>query len=233
MTNNYDLGIVIPAKGVSHRLKDKNFLPFGDNKSLLGWKIAQLLEIVDPKIIYVSSECDRIKAIAKEYGVNIHHRDPVLSDESVSNVSTFTTEIIKDIDHEHIAWVHLTNPLNSPAEYQKCFDSYFDNVIKNKTHDSLFTVNRIYDYIWDDKAPVNYTLGANHTYSQDLPAWYKLTCSIFMKPKETILRDRYYVGDNPFRMEGDLLSGIDINNPEDYEICQALYKLYMKKHYGK
>ncbi len=129
---NFDLGIIIPAKGKSVRLKNKNFLPFGNNKTLLGWKISQLLEVVDKDIIYVSSECNKIKAIAEEYGVNIHHRDPILSDESRSDVSTFTTEIIKDINHEHIAWVHLTNPLMPPSEYQKCFDQYYEYIIEKK-----------------------------------------------------------------------------------------------------
>ena len=227
----YDLAVVIPAKGpsLSVRVPNKNALPFGNKNTLLEWKISQLLEIIQPSRIYVSTEYEPFKEIARNYGVNVHNRNLILSDETKTTVSQFTTAIISEIEHKYIAWVHLTNPLTSPQDYRDCFNAFHQKIIVDKENDSLFTVQKLSDYIWDKEKPVNYSLGKSHVYSTQLPIWFRLTCSIFMREREAILENSYYIGQKPHMMEINKIAGIDIDYPEDYEIAKALYPLYLEK----
>lgn len=228
---NYDLAVIIPAKGpsLSLRLPNKNALPFGDKNSLLEWKISQLLQVIQPYRIYVSTEYEPFKEIARNYGVNVHDRDLILVDDNKSTVSDIVFGVVKDIKHEHIAWCHCTVPLMSPMEYLLSFNCYYSNVI-NGNFDSLITVNLFKEFLWNENSAINYSADKNHSVSQKLPDWYKLTQGLLMRPFTDIINEKYYVGKNPFKFELPKISGIDIDYPEDYEIAKALYPLYLEKN---
>ncbi len=228
---NYDLAILIPAKGpkLSVRLENKNALPFGNKQTLLEWKISQLLQIVPASIIYVSTEYEPFKDIAKNCGVNIHNRDPIFSREDKVTFEETICGIIKDIKQEHIAWITVTSPLMQPDEYKKCFDLYNKEIIINKKYDSLTTVNALKEYLWSETAPLNYKAQEGHAYTQNLPNWFRLANNLFIRNRDDILQRRYFLGNNPLKVEVSKLAGIDIDYMEDYEIAEALYPLYLKK----
>ena len=60
---------IIPVRKNSKRLKNKNFLPFFKNKSLLELKIEQLKRIKFIHKIVVSSDSLKSQKIAKKYNV--------------------------------------------------------------------------------------------------------------------------------------------------------------------
>ena len=115
----------------------------------------------------------------------------------------------------------------SPAEYLKAWSLYEANVLKGP-YDSLMAVNQLQEYFWDDNGPLNYDASKNHTYSQDLPNFYKVTNSLNMRDRESILTHQYYTGPNPYKMKVSKLAGVDIDYPEDYEMAAALYPTYIK-----
>ena len=69
-----DIGVVIPVRLGSTRIIEKAVLPFAES-NLLDWKIKQLKEVISVKNIYVSTESDKLKQIALNNGVQIHHRN--------------------------------------------------------------------------------------------------------------------------------------------------------------
>jgi len=228
MFNKYDLAVVIPVRLGSSRVSRKALLEVGPDKiSLLAWKIRQLKKILPRESIYVSTEAPELKEIALEEGVMVHERDAYLADGHKASFSEVIVGVVKDIPHEHIAWVTCVVPLMSPQEYLQGFQEYYDHVIpETSSYNSLVSVNLLKEYFWDDEKPINYSATKNHTISQDLPNIYRVTNGLYMAPKALMLREEYLLGDNPYKSCVSKIAGIDIDEYEDYEIARSLTDLY-------
>jgi CMP-N-acetylneuraminic acid synthetase/FMN phosphatase YigB (HAD superfamily) len=231
MYKNYDLAAVIPVRLGSSRVSQKALLEVGaDNTPLLTWKIRQLKKIMPMENIYVSTEADVLKRIAIAEGVNIHNRDPFLADGHKATFSEVIVGVVKDIPHEHIAWVTCVVPLMSPQEYMQGFREYKEFVLpRNSKYDSLVSVNLLKEYFWDDDKALNYSPTKKHTISQDLPNIYRVTNGLYMAPKKLMLEKEYILGINPFKSCVSKIAGIDIDEYEDYEIARDLIGIYKSK----
>ncbi|QKF60179.1 cytidylyltransferase domain-containing protein [Aliarcobacter lanthieri] len=223
MFNN--IGVVIPVRLGSSRVKEKAILPFGDS-NLLEWKIKQLKQIISNKNIFVSTESDKLKIIASKNNVQIHHRDFYLADGHKASFSEVITGIVKDIPFEHIAWVTAVVPLMSPKEYKKAFETYEEEIIEKKNYDSLFSANLLKEYLWNENQTINYQANKNHTISQELPNIYRVTNGLYMRNKKSILEEGYFLGKNPNKFLVSKIAGIDIDEKEDYEIAKSLLNIY-------
>ena len=204
-----NIGVVVPVRLGSSRVKEKAILPFSDT-NLLEWKIRQL------------------KEIALANGVQVHNRDFYLADGHKASFSEVITGIVKDIPFEHIAWVTAVVPLMSPEEYKNAFETYIKSVVKEKTNDSLFSANLLKEYFWDEKGPINYEANKNHTVSQDLDNIYRVTNGLYMRDKKSILEEKYFLGKNPCKFIVSKVAGVDIDEMEDYLIAKNLLSTYEK-----
>lgn len=223
----YDLAIVVPARRGSSRIPNKSMLPFGDSPSLIEWKLRQLVAVIDPARIYLSSEDEEFLSIAQKLGVSRHKRDLRLATGHIVPMAEVITGIVREIPHEHIAWCTVVCPLMPPQEYLTAFRRYDEGVI-NGSFDSLLGVNAMKEYFWFEGKALNYQANRNHVSSQDLPGVAKVTNSLYMSPRQDILDREYLVGSNPILQDLSRLSGVDIDYPEDYRFAQALYALYVE-----
>lgn len=221
----YDLAVVVPVRRGSSRISNKSMLPFGDANSLIEWKLSQLVKVIDPWRIYLSSEDDEFLSMAKRFGVSRHKRELRLATDHIAPFRDVITGIVRDIPHEHIAWCTVVCPLMSPQEYLDSFQLYNDAVIVGD-HDSLLGVNLMKEYFWSRDGSLNYEATRNHTISQLLPEWFKVTNSIYMCPKDDILLQEYFLGSNPALSQLSKLSGVDIDYIEDYRVARALHAIY-------
>ncbi|MEH6449786.1 MAG: hypothetical protein V7765_14000 [Oleispira sp.] len=231
MYKDYDLAAVIPVRLGSSRVSQKALLEVGeDNISLLAWKIRQLKKVMPRQNIYVSTEAEVLKNIAAQEGVNIHHRAEYLADGHKASFSEVITGVVKDIPHEHIAWITCVVPLMSPQEYLQGFREYKQHVIpKNSKYDSLVSANLLKEYFWDDDKAINYSATKEHTISQELPNIYRVTNGLYMAPKELMLEKEYLLGLTPFKSCVSKIAGIDIDEYEDYEMARDLIGIYKSK----
>jgi CMP-N-acetylneuraminic acid synthetase len=232
MFSAFDLGVVIPVRLGSSRVSRKALLTIGPAQvTLLAWKIRQLKTILPANVIYVSTEADELKDIATQEGVRIHYRDHYLADGHKASFSEVIVGIVKDIPHEHVAWITSVVPLMSPQEYLQGFREYCDHVIPAKSdHDSLVSCNLLKEYFWDDHGAINYKATKEHTISQELPNTYRVTNGLYMASKEDILSNEYLLGRNPFKSCVSKIAGIDIDEYEDYEIARRLIGIYDANH---
>ncbi|EDZ92882.1 acylneuraminate cytidylyltransferase [Limnospira maxima CS-328] len=226
MQNFSDISVIIPVREGSSRIKEKIFLPFHQNISLLEWKIAQLKKVQSDNLIFLSSNSQRVKEIAHLMGVEFLPRSDYLSDGHQASFSEVITGIIKDIPTNHFAWVTVVVPLMSPQEYSEGFNLYIDQVVNQKNNDSLVSVNLLKEYLWNDKKPINYKATKEHTISQDLPNIYKVTNGLYMRNKKDTLSEGYFLGANPYKHIVSKISGVDIDEYDDYQIAMALKQLY-------
>jgi CMP-N-acetylneuraminic acid synthetase len=227
MSIDYDLAALIPVRRGSSRIENKCMLPFGDSTDLISWKIRQLLLVLPASNIYVSSEDDSFLNIARELGVRTLPRDPSIAIGHDRPFTEVITGIVNDVPHEHIAWCTVVCPLLSPREYREAFSIYKDKVIFGN-NDSLLSVNAVKEYFWSEDGPLNYQADRNHTISQDLPNWYRVTNGIYMMCKSDIMNLGYFVGKLPFKFPVSKISGIDIDYIEDYRIAKSLYDFYIE-----
>ena len=224
-----EIGVVIPVREGSSRIKNKVMLPFGSDESLLEWKIKQMKEVVPGKQIVVSTDSKKLIDIALKNGVQYNERD---SKYCVGHETTFNeviTSVVKNIEFKHIAWVTVVVPLMKPKEYLKAFNKYIEIINNKSKFDSLVSVNLLKEYFWNDNGPLNYRADKFHTVSQDLPNIYRVTNALYMYSKENVMRDVYFLGKNPFKFEVDKLAGIDIDEIEDYNIALNLYNYYRER----
>lgn len=221
----YDLAVVVPARRGSSRISNKSMLPFGGADSLIEWKLSQLVRVIDPKRIFLSSEDEEFLGLADRFGVSRHKRELRLATDHIAPFRDVITGIVRDIPHTHIAWSTVVCPLMSPQEYLDGFRRYHDEVVRG-SHDSLIGVNLLKEYFWAEGRSLNYEATRNHTISQELPDWFKVTNSLYMCPKREILRREYFIGDRPVMHQLSKLAGIDIDYIEDYRIARALHSVY-------
>jgi CMP-N-acetylneuraminic acid synthetase len=221
----YDLGVVVPVRRGSSRIREKCLLPFGDKATLIEWKLAQLVQVIDPQRIYLSSEDEEFLGIARRYGVSRHKRALRLATDHVAPFRDVITGIVRDLPHDHIAWATVVCPLMSPQEYLDGFRRYQADVIDG-AYDSLVGVNLLKEYFWTADGALNYSATRDHTISQDLPDWYKVTNSLYMAPRRDILAQEYFLGARPVLLPLSKLSGVDIDYVEDYRMARALHAIY-------
>jgi N-acylneuraminate cytidylyltransferase len=218
-----DIVAVVPVREGSSRIKEKVLRPFHDGKSLTEWKVEQLIDVLPPNQIYVSTESQKIIDQVLKYDVKIHHRDDYLSVGHQAPFNEVITGIIKDIPGKYIAWITAVVPLMRPNEYKTAFEKFLDNCIgESRNTDSLVTVNLLKEYLWKEDGPLNYEANKNHTISQNLPNIYRVTNGLYMRSKNEILKDEYFLGKNPYFHIVDKFSGIDIDEWDDFELSQFI-----------
>lgn len=226
MADFSDISVVIPVREGSSRVREKIFLPFGDNTTLLDWKISQLKKVQRADRIFLSSNSERVKEAARAHGVEFLPRNDYLSVGHQASFSEVITGVVQDIPTEHFAWVTVVVPLMSPAEYRSGFELYLEHVVEKQSHDSLVSVNLLKEYFWDKNGPLNYQADKNHTISQELPDIYRVTNGLYMRSREQTLAEGYFLGPNPYMHQVGKMAGVDIDEFEDYEIALAMKAFY-------
>ncbi len=221
-----DISVIIPVREGSSRIKDKIFLPFHDELSLLEWKIEQIKLFQQADRIFLSSNSLKVKGISRNMGVEFLERNDYLSTGHEASFSEVIIGVVKDVPTEHFAWVTVVVPLMKPSEYKEGFQLYLKNVVQNKSHDSLVSVNLLKEYLWTDKGALNYLADKNHTISQDLPNIYRVTNGLYMRSKNDTLREGYFLGKKPYMHQVSKVSGIDIDEYDDYQMALAAKQFY-------
>jgi N-acylneuraminate cytidylyltransferase len=229
MANPYqDISVIIPVREGSSRVREKIFLPFHEEMSLLDWKIAQVKQVQDPELIFLSSNSERVRDVAARTGVRFLPRSDYLSTGHDASFTEVITGVVEDIETAHFAWITVVVPLMKPGEYREGFERYLRHVVRERSHDSLVSVNLLKEYFWDANGALNYRADKHHTISQELPDWFRVTNGLYMRSRADTLREGYFLGPQPYMHRVSKASGIDIDEYEDYECAMAMKPFYLK-----
>ena len=222
MENKTDRTItaIIPARKETHRLKDKNTLPFGDS-TLLERKIGQLKGVTSLDQIVVSSEDDTILDIARNNGVTPLKR-PYEYASSACPFGRFVEYICTQVQSETVLWACCTSPFIETDDYTDAISQYYSCIADG--YDSLITVQQLHRFIIDQNGPVNYQRGLRHKNSSQLDGLYIFTNGIVIAPRKKMIEWKYTWGNIPYMIEVDKKKGIDISDRYDYNIARYLLK---------
>ena len=212
---------VIPVKGNSTRLPNKNILPFGDSNLLLH-KINQLKQVEGLHDIICSSDSDEMLQIAEDAGIKAIKRPTQYADESVP-FGMFLEYVCDIVEGDHVMWACATSPCVEPYLYQKAIKTYFEKL--QEGYDSLITCAPYQTYLMDENGPLNFKMGLEHKNSEQLPMLYHFTNGVNLAPTEKIREWHYNYGPKAYRLLINKREAADIDDVYDYEMAKALYAL--------
>ncbi|WP_217127068.1 cytidylyltransferase domain-containing protein [Hydrogenophilus thiooxidans] len=219
---------VIPAKGFSSRVPDKNFRPFYKGKSLLEIKIFQCLQSGVFDSIYVSSDDERAADIAHQLGVTYVFRDNRLCLESTPwyEVLEGILDSLPETDDVWVAWCPVTSPLF--RRYAEIVSCLCDKLTEG--YNSITTVTSLRHYYLNDHfTPLNHCWGVWHSYSQKISAIYQLNLACTISQKKEMKFCSYQIGSRPTFFLTEAWEGHDIDTQEEFELAQW----YFKRYFGK
>jgi CMP-N-acetylneuraminic acid synthetase len=131
---------IIPAKGNSRRLKNKNIFPIA-GKPMICWAIDACKNSKYNIDAWVSTESQEIKNIAEESGAKVHTRD-----KSLCGPNVFKQEVIRNTA-SYIASnfykpdIVISLQANSPEITAPHLDEAIDSLIKNERSE-IFSVGK-------------------------------------------------------------------------------------------
>lgn len=213
---------VIPVRGGSKRVVDKNIRPFAGT-SLLELKIAQLLQVPELAGICINSDDDRMLEIARKAGVEAVRRDPHYASDSIP-MSEVYAHMASSVETDDLLYATVTTPLIGPAKYRKAVDLYFQSA---REFDSLHSAVDVKEFLLRDGQPLNYD--PNHfPRSQDLPDIVRLVFGFAILPRDVMIRRKSSLGERPQLLKVTQSESVDIDTPHDFEVAEFLYNQQKK-----
>lgn len=211
---------VVPMKLNNRRLPQKNTKSFTNGHPLCTYILNTLKKVNGIDDIYVYCSNEEIK----EYlpmGIKYLKRDVSLDRDTTSMtevLTAFSTEIIADI----YVMTHTTAPFISVESIERGLEA-----VKNEAYDSAFAVRKLQDFLWKNGIPFNYSLD-NIPRTQDLEMMYEETSGFYIYEKNVMQQQHRRIGEHPYLVEVNEIEAIDIDEPEDFLIADAIYNFIKK-----
>ncbi|AET70572.1 CMP-N-acetylneuraminic acid synthetase [Desulfosporosinus orientis DSM 765] len=207
---------IMPIKLTNERFPGKNTKLLGD-KPLLQYELDSLLqlEMLDSVNVYCSDEtvCSYLPANARFV------KRPEYLDLPTSNFTQIFDSFMKEVDSDIYVYAHATAPFITSETMRQCIEA-----VASGKYDSAFCAVKIQDYLWQDGEPLNFD-PTNVPRSQDLKPIYRETSGVYVFTREAYEKCHRRIGLNPFVKEVTFKEAVDINNPEDFRLAEALLDL--------
>jgi N-acylneuraminate cytidylyltransferase len=134
------------------------------------------------------------------------------------------------MEGEHFLQTHSTNPLLKTATIDRAVETYFDNLVK---HDSLFSVTPLQTrFFWEDGRPINHD-PQSLIKTQGLPFVYEENSCIYIFSRKIFEEVGNRIGRCPMMFPMDPYESVDIDEPFDFSIAEALMAERIRQEGGK
>lgn len=211
---------LIPIKLGSKRIPQKNIKPFFDGTPLMSFirKVCLASNRIDKTYIYCSDESIMDYVLP---GAVFLKRPEYLNADTI-NANDIIAEFIKTVDADIYVNTHTTSPFATIETINKCIDK-----VASGKYDSAFCAESLKTFMWREGKPINFD--PNHfPRTQDLPLIYAETSIAYVFKKATFEKFNRRVGEMPYICEVGKIEAMDIDYPEDFEICNAIYREVIK-----
>lgn len=207
---------IMPIKLNNERLPGKNTMLLG-GRPLLQHELVTLRETGLADEIYVYCSDEAVCPYLPE-GVKFLKRPSEL-DLPTSNFTQIFTAFSSAVEADIYVYAHATAPFITGETMTECI-----RAVQDGAYDSAFCAVKIQDFLWKDGEPLNFD-AANVPRSQDLEPIYRETSGVYVFTKEVFTRYRRRIGKKPFVKEVSFKEAVDINNPEDFRLAEAIVGL--------
>ncbi len=209
---------VIPARGGSTRLPDKNMRLFC-GRPLVAWTILAAVCSHTLDEVWVTSDSDRILDLAKQLGAHTYKRPEMENDDAPGHVPMrqICKEIMKPDDI--LVGLMATSPLRKPSDIDGVVKRYFG--LKDRKEKMIVTLVPIHeDYRFrriNDDCAEPLPPGENHNYKYD----GSIHVSTFREYENNIASfgdGSYYV---PYELEE--WQGFDVNSADQLRLSELIF----------
>ena len=218
---------VVLIRKSSKGLVDKNIKLFC-GKPLCFYTIDVAIDSKKFDEIWISSDSEEyLNLCAEEYGRKCKYIKRT-NEVSLDTSTTFETlEFLFEEIKEDFIFMNLqvTSPLRKVEHIQTAFDLY-----KDCDHLVSFTKPRVSKSLFMDEQKgylVPSCHGGNYR-RQDEPDYIYPNGSIWLSTKNNYLKDKTFYTNKTKVYEMDKIFSYDIDDKLDFEICESLYKKYIK-----
>ncbi|NTU43953.1 MAG: acylneuraminate cytidylyltransferase family protein [Chlorobiaceae bacterium] len=225
---------IIPARGGSKGLKNKNIYPVA-GKPLLAWTILQALSSKRIDRVFVSTDNPEIAAVARAYGAEVIERPQELSGDKASSESAVLHAVgVIEADYglsiNTIVFLQATSPLRNSGDIDRAVELF-----KRDGADSLISVTRADDLtIWESREGKWSSLNFDHRnrgMRQDRPAQFIENGSIYIFTPETLKTFNNRIGARLSAYEMEFWQTWEIDTVEEIDLIE--FYLYKKNLAGQ
>lgn len=204
---------IMPIKLINERCPGKNTRILGD-KPLLQYELDTLKKtgLCDSINVFCSSE--KVVPFLPE-GVNFVKRPEYLNLPTANFTQIFTCFMEQNAADIYV-YAHATAPFISVETMRQCIEA-----VKSGEYDSAFCAVKLQDYLWQNGEPLNFD-ATNLPRTQDLIPIYQETSGIYAFKKEVFQHYHRRIGKKPFIKELSFREAVDIDNPDDFKLAEAL-----------
>lgn len=222
----------ICARGGSKGVKNKNIKEI-NGKPLIAYTIEQALKSKLFTHIVVSTDCDNIADVAKQFGAEVFFKRPeelandtagkipVIQHACQKSESYYKTQFDYIIDLDATAPIRqITDIINS---YQYFLDNNFDNLITavNARKSPYFNQIELYE---NNKIALSKTPKHQILRRQDAPKTYDMNASIYIWKRKVLLKTKPLIDERTGLYVMDEASTFDVDTPIDFKIVEMLIK---------
>ena len=207
---------IMPIKLINERCPGKNTRLLS-GKPLLQYELdnLKLTGVCDSINVYCSDES--VIPFLPQYVTFV--KRPKHLDLPTSNFTQIFDCFIETIDADIYVYAHATAPFITVETMKQCIEA-----VKSGNYDSAFCAVKLQDYLWQDGEPLNFD-ASNLPRTQDLKPIYQETSGVYVFTKAVYQKYRRRIGKNPFIKEVSFKEAVDIDNPEDFELAEAIVNL--------
>jgi N-acylneuraminate cytidylyltransferase len=225
---------VIPARGGSKGLKNKNIYPVA-GKPLLAWTIMQALASTCIDRVFVTTDDQEIASVARAYGAEVVERPKAISGDKASSESAIL-HAVEVIERDYgfristIVFLQATSPLRKPGDIDRAVECF-----KGEGADSLISVTKADDLtIWENRegkwASVNFDY-RHRGMRQDRPAQFIENGSIYIFTPDTLRNFNNRIGEKLSAFEMEFWQTWEIDTIEEIDLIE--YYMYKKNLAGQ
>lgn len=210
----------VPIRLNSQRVVGKNLRELG-GRPLLTHILDALAAAENIDEVYVYCSSPAIKEYLPE-GVKFLQRDTRLDSNETLGAEiydAFTSEVDADI----YILAHTTSPFIRTATIEEALRK-----VEREGYDSAFSAKKEQSFAWYEGQPLNYSL-SHIPRTQDLEAVYVETSAFFIFRRDVWREQHRRIGDKPYIAVTDRIESIDIDNPDDFLLAEAIAKAGLNK----
>ena len=223
---------LLPLKKMSERIPGKNFRTF-QRKPLFRWVLDTLLDVEEVDCVVINTDAVeelRMHGVLPSPRLVVRQRKPELIGNFVSMNEIIRDDVLNVPSHIYLM-THATNPLLSKATIKDAIAEFKQSLEKND-NDSLFSVNKLQGRFYSKNG-----IQLNHDLKSLLPTqhleyWFEENSNLYLFTSSSFKESGSRIGMKPLLYETPRLESVDIDEPTDWQMAEALFEHLEKRKGG-
>jgi len=227
MYNGKTFLAIIPARGGSKRLPNKNILPLA-SKPMLLWTVESAMQSKYLDEIILSTDSDGIIKVVENYKIKTIKRPLELASDTAKTIDV-VKHVIENIDKKY-DFIVLLQP-TSPLRMSKHIDESIERLISLNAYAIISVTEVDHSPLWCNILPESLSMEnfisetIKDKRSQDLPKFYRLNGAIYIcKTQKLIEENTFFLKKNVYAYIMDKKSSIDIDEELDFKLAEIILK---------